>query len=250
MNQSIAGVSLAIFFAMVWLPLGQHAFMVEHWMKVGAFLAPILVFAGFKVRTEASPPILNDIALMASLFASAYLVHQVEEHWVDFLGREYPLYDVLNSLIATYFGEEKYGVMTPTAIFYINAGTVWTIAFVAILLSPKQIFPVLAIAGLIFVNGIAHILNAIAGMAYNSGLGTSILIFLPLSILFFRALLNSGAVSLALVGAAVLWGFLAHILLFAGLFAANVYGIIPEALYYVVLILWGLLPAFLFRAPS
>lgn len=247
MNQRIAAISLLIFFAMAWLPLGQQAFMVDHWMKIGAFLAPILVFAGFKARGESTAPWTTDVSLIAYLLAASYLIHQVEEHWVDLLGREYPLYEFLNGLIATLFGDDKYGILTRGGIFYINAGMVWTAGFLAILTSPKQIFPALAMAGIMFVNGIAHILNAIIAVEYNSGLATGLLLFLPLSIVFFRAMLKSGAANVPLVAAGLAWGFLGHVILFAGLFAANVFALVPVQLYYVVLILWGALPVFVFR---
>jgi hypothetical protein len=247
MNQRIAAISLLIFFAMAWLPLGQQAFMVDHWMKIGAFLAPILVFAGFKARGESTALWTTDISLIAYLLAASYLIHQVEEHWVDLLGREYPLYEFLNGLIATFFGDDHYGILTRSGIFYINAGMVWTAGFLAILTSPKQIFPALAMAGVMFVNGIAHILNAIIALEYNSGLATGLLLFLPLSIVFFRAMLKSGAANVPLIAVGIVWGLLGHVILFAGLFAANVFALVPVQLYYVVLILWGALPVFVFR---
>ena len=88
MNQGIAALSLVIFFALAWLPLGQQAFMMDHWMKIGAFLAPILVLAGFKGRDQSTRPWSADVALMAYLLTASYLIHQVEEHWVDLLQRE------------------------------------------------------------------------------------------------------------------------------------------------------------------
>ncbi|MEM8976822.1 MAG: hypothetical protein AAGD43_32635, partial [Pseudomonadota bacterium] len=89
-NQMLASLSLLAFFALTWAPLGQHAFMVDHWMKVGAFVAPIVVFFGFKARHNSARPWSIDIGLFACLLTASYLVHQVEEHWVDLLGREYP----------------------------------------------------------------------------------------------------------------------------------------------------------------
>ena len=247
MNQRIATIGLLIFFVMAWLPLGQQVFMVDHWMKIGAFLAPILVFAGFKARGESTQPWTTDIALIAYILTASYLVHQVEEHWIDLLGREYPLYEFLNGLIATLFGEDKYGILTRSGIFYINAGMVWTAGFLAILTSPKQVFPVLAMAGIMLVNGIAHILNAVIAAEYNSGLATGILLFLPLSLVFYRAMLRSGRVDIRLIVAGIVWGLLGHVILFTGLFAANVFALVPAQLYYITLILWGALPVFVFR---
>lgn len=248
-NEAISLVWLIAFFLLAWLPLGQLSFMEDHWMKVGAFLAPFLLFMAFKLRASnaSSPKLLADVALMASGFAASYLVHQVEEHWVDLLGRPYPLYDLLNSLIAGAFGEEKYGVLTPRALFYVNAGTVWTIAFSAILVSPRHVFPAIAMAGLMLVNGIAHVVVAVAQASYNPGLATSILLFLPLSVAFYRTAIKDRFATRLMLGAGIVWGIFGHVFLFAGLFAANVLELIPIYLYYVGLIAYGLLPLMLFR---
>ncbi|MEM7662757.1 MAG: HXXEE domain-containing protein [Pseudomonadota bacterium] len=244
----IAAISLFAFFAMAWLPLGQQSFMVDHWMKIGAFLAPTLIFFGFKTRSDNTSYWAMDVSLMACLLTASYLVHQVEEHWVDLLGRPYPLYEFLNGLIASFFGEDKYGILTREGIFYINAGMVWTAGFLAILTSPHQVFPSLAMAGIMFVNGIAHILNAVIAFEYNSGLATGLVLFLPLSITIFRALHASGTVSLRLIAAGILWGFIGHLLLFGGLFASHVFGVVPVPIYYIVLIGWGVVPSFVFRS--
>jgi len=248
LNQKLAALSLLVFFGMVWLPLGQHEFVVDHWMKIGAFLAPILIFAGFKGRREGKAPWITDVSLMAYLLAASYLIHQIEEHWIDLLGREYPLYEFLNGLLAKLFGDDKFGILTRQGIFYINAGMVWTAALLAILSTPKRVFPALAMAGIMLVNGVAHGLNAIIMMEYNSGLATGVFLFLPLSITFFRAMLKSDATYVPIVVAAVIWGFLGHVLLVIGLVMANVFGLIPVPLYYMALILWGTVPVFMFRS--
>ncbi|MEM1261990.1 MAG: HXXEE domain-containing protein [Pseudomonadota bacterium] len=243
MNSLFATVSLFVFFGLAWLPLGQQVFMVDHWMKVGAFVAPIVVFFGFKGRAAASSPWSVDIGLMACLLTAAYLGHQVEEHWVDFLGREYPLYDYLNGLIAGLFGEDKYGVLDRSGIFYVNAGMVWTAGFLAILTAPRRVFPTLAMAGIMLVNAIAHVGNALVTTSYNSGLVTSVVLFLPLSVVVFAAAHRSGAATTRTLALAILWGFLAHVILFAGLFASVVHGLVPVRAYYICLIVWGVLPS-------
>ena len=247
MNRILSTSFLVVFALMAWVPLGQQAFMEEHWMKIGAYIAPVLMFLAFHRRRVHEPRILSDVTLMASLLTAAYLLHQVEEHWVDLMGRPYPLYDFLNTLIADVAGEDRYGVLTPSAIFYVNAGMVWTVGFVSILVSPKYVFPAIAMAGLTIVNGVAHALNGLAYQSYNSGLATGLLIFIPVGILFYRRLLRDGMASRTMLGAGLLWGLLGHVFLFAGLFAANVYGMFPVSLYYAGLIIWGLVPIALFR---
>ncbi|MEM6411965.1 MAG: hypothetical protein AAF683_10570, partial [Pseudomonadota bacterium] len=61
------------------------------------------------------------------------------------------------------------------------------------------------------------------------------------------ALLKSGAANIRLIGAAIMWGFIGHVILFAGLFASNVFELVPLGLYYCVLILWGVVPTIVFR---
>ncbi|MEL6896643.1 MAG: hypothetical protein AAFP90_11115 [Planctomycetota bacterium] len=34
-------------FGMLWDPLGQHKFLIQHWMKVGKFMAPFLLTVAF-----------------------------------------------------------------------------------------------------------------------------------------------------------------------------------------------------------
>lgn len=250
MNQRLASFCLLAFFALAWLPLGQQAFMVDHWMKIGAFIAPIVVFFAFKTRDDAAPSWTIDIGLMACLLTACYLIHQVEEHWVDLLGRQYPLYDDLNGVIARLFGEDKYGILDRSGIYYINAGMVWTAGFLAILASPARAFPCLAMAGIMLVNGIAHVANALFTGSYNAGLATSLILFLPLSITFFRGMHRAGKADIRLLLSAVLWGFLGHIILLGGLFAAIVHGLVPVPAYYVALILWGAVPTFLYRYQS
>ena len=211
-------------------------------MKLGAFVALIIVFFAFKLRGPTSIKWSKDIFLMACLLTAAYLAHQVEEHWIDLLGREYPLYDFLNSLIASVFGEEKYGTLTQSGIFYVNAGMVWTAGFLAILSSPTHVFPSLAMAGIMLVNAVAHIASALATFSYNSGLFTAIILFLPFSIAFFYSMHRGRESNLSLIVWAVAWGFFGHVLLFGGLFAANVLRLVPVWAYYLALIFWGSLP--------
>ncbi|MEM6537847.1 MAG: HXXEE domain-containing protein [Pseudomonadota bacterium] len=240
-------IALAVFFAMVWLPLGHQEFMAEHWMKVGTFLAPIVLFYSFREYSGTRGGVFSNVSLMAGFFAAAYFVHQFEEHWIDLLGRPYPLYNFLNEIIAGVAGPDKFGVMTPVAIFYINTGAVWATSLLAVATSRSMVFPSMAMAGLMVVNGVAHIGYAVATRGYNSGLATGVVLFLPLGVGFFLALRSEKRVGSGLIALALIWGLLGHVLLFAGIFAANVYGVIPVSVYYVGLILFGISASLLSR---
>ncbi|MEO1657363.1 MAG: HXXEE domain-containing protein [Pseudomonadota bacterium] len=239
---------LLVFMAMLWAPLGQQAFLADHWMKIGTFMAPVVVFLALKMREGAEGPALLDTTFVAILFAASYFVHQFEEHWVNLLGETYPLLHELNTMLAALFGEDKYGIMTREAIFYINTGTVWATALVAVWASPRFVFPSIAMGGIMAVNGFAHVAAAVRTLSYNSGVATGAVIFLPLVILYFRALLKAGVATRPMILAGIAWGVVGHALLFGGLFLANVMGVMPVGLYYAGLIGFGFAPLLFFRS--
>lgn len=232
---------------MLWLPLGQRVFLVEHWMKIGAYLAPMILFYAVRENFLASKPLLSDRRMMASLLTSIYLVHQIEEHWVDLLGRVYPLHELLNAMLRDRIGESVYGVMTPEAIFFINTSLVWLPGFIAIWRAPDHLFPTLAMSGIILANGLAHLGQGLVTWSYNPGLLTAAVLFIPISLAIYGLLLKSCDVRPRQLVASIAWGIGAHALLFAGLLASGVYGIVPLGAYYMALVAWAILPAFMFN---
>ncbi|MEM7745425.1 MAG: HXXEE domain-containing protein [Pseudomonadota bacterium] len=245
-NSVAALVPLTVFLLMLWVPLGQQPFLAKHWMKVGAFLAPVLLFMALTARPSDSGPLWLDTKLMATMLAAAYMLHQVEEHWIDLRGRIYPLRDQLNELLGRAFGPEAASAMTPQAVFFINTSIVWLVAFIAIWSAPTHLFPAVALAGVILVNGIAHIVQAVAARDYNPGLLTAVAIFVPLSLGFYTTASTAELITPIEIGIGIAWGVLAHVLLVGGLLAANVHKTIPVSAYYALLVAWGILPALVF----
>ena len=68
----------------------------------------------------------------------------------------------------------------------INTSLVWLVGVLAIWRSPKHLFPLIAMASIIVVNGIVHLLAGVVKFQYNPGLLTSIIIFIPLYTWFVR----------------------------------------------------------------
>ncbi|MEM9373826.1 MAG: HXXEE domain-containing protein [Planctomycetota bacterium] len=238
-----AAGSLLMFFGLLWFPAGQQGFLVEHWMKVGLFLSPLVVFfAVINLGVMVEGRGIRARGMSAAMLA-AYLVHQSEEHWVDLLGRSYPLYELFNSRIAASFGDEHYGAFSEYAIFFVNTSLVWLVGLLAIWLAPARALPVAAMAGVVLVNGLAHGVQAVLARSYNPGLLTGLLIFVPLGAIVFRSLRRTGRLSAAGVLVGVTWGVIAHALLFAGVLAANVFEIIPAFVYYAALVVWAILPS-------
>lgn len=73
-------VALVTAIVTLWVPVRQHDFLLEHWMKVSTFVARFLSLVAFlfakdrDLRTE--PSSLSLILLVG------YIVHQFEEHCV------------------------------------------------------------------------------------------------------------------------------------------------------------------------
>ena len=240
---------LGLAFAMLWLPLGQHAFLTFHWMKVGTFMAPFLMLVAFSCGQTVR---FKDPSFIGLVVLVAYIGHQFEEHWIDFLGHQYAFYGDVNQLLLTVLGAPSEAIrpLTPEAIFVINTSLVWLVGAIAIWRSPKHIFATLAMAGITLVNGMSHILMGIAQQSYNPGLLTAVVLFLPLAISFYRNVLTTKSASKRQVIASIAWSILAHIIMVAGLLAANWFELMPETAYFAMLIAWSVIPAVLFTVPS
>lgn len=238
---------LIVFFLMLWLPMGQQGFLTEHWMKVGAYLAPIVLLFSFAGRTKSDGPWFRDVRLLAALLLTAYLIHQVEEHWIDLMGRIYPLHEILNSLLRDRIGESAYGAMTPKTLFLINTSLVWLPGLLAILTAPRHVFPTLAMAGIVLINGVAHLGQSLFGLSYNPGLLTAVVLFVPLGVTCYIVMLRRPDIRPKHIVASIVWGVGAHGLLIIGLMASAVYEWVPVGVYYLALIGWSILPSLVFR---
>lgn len=237
---------LVLGFAMLWLPLGQHDFLIAHWMKVGTFMAPFLLFVAlaFKGETVEGP----DLQFLSLLMLVAYIIHQFEEHWIDLTGATYAFSPYVNALLQNASGApETTVILSPLAILVINTSLVWLVGFLAVLLSPRRVFPYLCMAAIILVNAVSHIVAAITTFSYNPGVATSALIFLPMAWFAFRSVPQaSRGVKLASIG----WAVFAHIVMIGGALGANRFELFPEVVYFSMLVAISIAPAFLFPAST
>ena len=155
--------------------------LVRNWVY-GGVLAGVLLLALYPLVSADWPETLR----LTFLFLPLYMLHQYEEHDAD----RFRLY--VNWTIGK--GRE---ILTPWAVFVINIFGVWGVILAACYLS-AAVAPGLGLIAvyLAVVNGIVHILNAIALRHYNPGLGTGLAIFLPVggyAIMRFHALGAGGA---------------------------------------------------------
>lgn len=251
MNKS-AFVAILLLFFMLWAPLGQYEFLVENWMKVGTYVAPFILLAFFSARPKQTESGLADVKLMAVLLLVAYIIHQFEEHWVDLLGEQYAFYGDVNQLILGVLNAQDSTIMplSPESIYVINTSLVWLVGALAIWRSSEHVFSMLVMTGITLVNGVSHIVLGLAKQAYNPGLLTAVVIFMPLAISFYRTLLVKMPAIKGQVVASLVWAVLAHIIMVSGLLAANWFHLISEVVYFTLLIVWSIIPAFLFNAHS
>ncbi|MEM9172990.1 MAG: HXXEE domain-containing protein [Pseudomonadota bacterium] len=230
------------FFTALWIPLGQHTFLIPHWMKVGTFLAPILLFQLALTPDDKGGH--SSVRTLATWMLVLYIIHQFEEHWVDAFGNLYAFHGSVNDLVAQALGQPAGSVeaLTPMSIFVINTSLVWLVGLLAIWSSQRSVFPALSINAIILVNAMTHTLAAVVKAAYNPGLITALVLFLPFALLAYRQLVKEGVTTRAEIWLSVIWAVLAHVIMVAGMLAANVFGFIPELAYHGALVFWSIVP--------
>ncbi|MEO1021940.1 MAG: HXXEE domain-containing protein [Bacteroidota bacterium] len=237
-----------LLFAILWLPFGQYPFLINHWVKIGVYAIPFIGIGLFAFRDH-EHPFHSNPRFIALLMLIAYVVHQFEEHWIDLFGNVYAFYTFNNNFILSALGEPGSAVkpLTKESIFIINTSLVWLTGSLAILRSPKQLFPFFSMVGIILINGVVHILAGVATLTYNPGLLTSMLVFIPLCAWILKKTAHSTTYFKTLVVGGLIWAFFAHVIMVGGLLAANWFNLIPEYVYWAMLIAWSILPVAVFR---
>lgn len=242
-------LALLLLAAVLWLPLGQQDFLVMQWMKVGTIMAPFILLAGLS-GDESRRHLLDDPRTASVIMTFAYLVHQFEEHWVDLFGQIYAFHASTNALLHHVLGQtgSQPDILTPEAIFVANTSLVWMVGAIAIWRSPKALFPSLALAAITLINAIIHIASGLVQWTYNPGLLTAACIFIPLSLAYYRRTVRHHPDCKRMIAGSLIWAIAAHVLLVIGAITSTYLTIVPVTAYYVALIAWAIMPAFLHRA--
>lgn len=141
--------------------------LVENWVY-GAFPMAFVLFG--------MAPFV-DIALPLFLTLPVYLLHQYEEHDND----------RFRAYLASLFPPGSAG-LSKSAIWVINIVLVWFLLLGVFYL--EAAFPgwALIAAYLLASNALFHILPALIRRAYNPGLGTAVILFLPLAAWLFATI--------------------------------------------------------------
>jgi hypothetical protein len=184
------------------------------WPFLGLGLAFLLLILLFCTRWIHDPKLgrFSDPIWFAWLALPVYMIHQFEEHGIDFHGRHYAFREEMCSALG-YAGAD---CPLPELFFtVVNVGTVWGAALLGALLGRKYPYVALSAFGIPLVNAVAHILPAAAKHQYNPGLVTGIVLFIPVSIRALRLAMRSGDCGRLAVVSLVMGGILIHAVLMA-----------------------------------
>ncbi|MEM1259914.1 MAG: HXXEE domain-containing protein [Bacteroidota bacterium] len=245
--------SILLLFLMLWAPLGQYEFLIEHWMKIGTYSIPFVgigIFAFKDIGTNMS--LGSNLRFLALIMLVAYFFHQFEEHWVDLFGNHYAFYSYNNNFILSALGQPNALVkpLTKESIFVINTSLVWLVGLLSLSRSPRHLFPFFAMASIVLINGVVHIVGGMFKFRYNPGLFTSIVIFIPLYFWIIKQVRHRVTNFGMHVVLGLIWAFLAHVIMVAGLLFANWYKVIPEYLFWIALVFWSIIPMAILRKDS
>jgi Protein of unknown function with HXXEE motif len=185
-------------------------------------IAILLTTDTFRANTKVSR--WRDVVWLAWLAVPLYWVHQLEEYSLPVIGLPYSLPD----MVCGKFGFAPYPECPIPLSFYplVNIALMWFGAPLAAYICSRNVLIGLSYWGLIMANGFVHSAGGIAAGAYNTGLWTAAILFIPLSLWVIYACAIRGPYSGKVVGWSFGLGALVHILLFIGygLFKAGVIG--------------------------
>lgn len=184
-------------------------------MGLGLAAAVLAGLAFADLRGDRGAPRLRDMAWLAWAATAAYLLHQFEEHGVDARGAPYAFRGVL---CAAFGLDEATACPIPeTFITAVNLPLTWLAGPIAAMLGRRWPAVALGFLSVAAVNALAHISPAVANGAYNPGLLTAVLLFVPLSLWAFRVALERADLGWRVVAAALVGGVAVHAMLILSL---------------------------------
>lgn len=152
--------------------------LLREWQYAG-FLAGLLLLSIAPLWFSSMGPVMGVIYLQLPV----YMLHQLEEHAGDRFRR------FINDRVAG--GRDA---LTPEATFVINVVGVWMVNVIALYLA-LYVSPALGLISvyLTLVNAVVHVIGTVVLRAYNPGLWTAILLFLPLGVWSLLVVNSAGA---------------------------------------------------------
>jgi hypothetical protein len=183
----------------------------------GGLVLSLLLFAWLlgEKQGETAPPRLRDPAWLLPLLWPMYLLHQFEEHGIDLYGRHYAFLGDLCSGLG--YREGSSCPADPAFIFAVNA-VGCQIAFLMSWIFRRRL-PLLAacVWGIPIVNAVTHVAAGVARRSYNPGLLTSLVLFVPLSVLVLSTVLRTRTIETRDAWRVIGTGVLVHVVLISSL---------------------------------
>lgn len=193
------------------------------YMGLGAALLLALLLATDLLRSDRSVSRWRDIVWLAWGGTWIYLIHQFEEHGIDAEGGRYAFRGFMCATLG--FADPQTCPVPFSFITSVNVAAIWLAGPAAALLGRR--WPALALSffSIPFVNAFAHLVPAAMAGAYNPGVLTSILLFLPLSLWTFHVVLGRADLGWHAVIATVVAGVALHAIMIGSL-QAYMHGLI------------------------
>lgn len=153
----------------------------------------------------------SDPKLFGWILLPVYMLHQFEEHYLDFKGERYAFQKFFCNFLGYTNIDKCPG--DKEFIFSVNVPGLYIAGILAGLLN--NIKPIVAggFAAVILINAIVHILASFKQKKYNPGLVTSILLFLPISLYYFYEMKKQGNMTYSDIGISIFIGALYHIVI-------------------------------------
>jgi hypothetical protein len=192
------------------------------WPWCGAVIAAVLLMLLFGTRLFLASDgggrsRWHDIGWLAVLGIPVYMLHQLEEHGIDFKGAHYAFRGALCATLG--FSEVAACPIPYSFITAVNVGSVWGATVIAALAGRRRPLLALSAFGIPFVNALAHIADAIRHTTYNPGLVTAVVLLLPVSAWALQTGVRSGLITGRGAVAIVLAGVVMHVVLMGSLLA-------------------------------
>jgi hypothetical protein len=167
------------------------------------------------------------------------MLHQFEEHGYNLFGQRFHFLHELCALLGHSRLDEC--PADPSFVFAVNVGGVWIQGLLAIAYRRRNVLVGACALGTPLVNVIAHLGPAVAFRAYNSGLLTATLLFVPYCGWTLRVFRRNGLLDGPRLAVVVACGVLTHAILAASVFAKEGH-VIGQPLFLALNVAYGFLP--------
>jgi hypothetical protein len=181
----------------------------------------------------------RDPEWLVCLVLPIYMLHQFEEHGYNLFGQRFHFLPELCTLLGHPRLDEC--PADPSFVFAVNVGGVWIQGLLAIAYRRRNVLVGACALGTPLVNVIAHLGPALAFRAYNSGLLTALLLFVPYCGWTLRVFRRNGLLDGRRLAIVIACGVLTHAILAASVFAKEG-GVIGQPLFLALNVAYGLLP--------